>query len=128
MSFWLSEGTMLRCVFGLAPAPLKILPTRRVVACNMPVATIVDNIPIVNITPFAMCVSPANPELIAAKIASLGAVESIPCLPVTVTPWIPGNPTVMAGSIPMINMDSMLMCMWAGIIKPIAPGQTVANA
>ena len=71
MSQWLTMGTTLQCMFGMAPAPLVVLPDNRVMACNMPVATIMDNKPIVNITPFVMCISPTNPEVIAVKVASI---------------------------------------------------------
>ena len=128
MSQWLTMGTTLQCMFGMAPAPLVVLPDNRVMACNMPVATIMDNKPIVNITPFVMCISPTNPEVIAVKVASLGAVEMAPCVPATVAPWIPGAPNVMAGSMPAITMESKLMCMWEGLIQPVAPGQATVMA
>jgi len=82
---------MLQCSFGAAPAPFVVLPINRVSACNFPSATIMDNIPIVNITPFGMCQSPSNPTVIAATAAALGVFTPMPCVPVTVAPWTPGE-------------------------------------
>jgi len=89
----------------------------------MPVANIMDNKPFVNITPFIMCKSPLNPAVAAIIAASLGSVTQGPCLPMTEAPWIPGNPLVMTGMMPVINLTSKLMCMYGGMISPMMPGQ-----
>lgn len=48
-------GATLQCSFGAAPSVLNVLPTNRTMVGGVPAATLVDSIPIVNITPFAMC-------------------------------------------------------------------------
>jgi hypothetical protein len=51
----------------------------------------------------------------------------MPCIPVTVSPWQPGTPTVTLGQIPSLDNNCQLMCMWAGVIKVVVPGQFVHN-
>ena len=59
-----------------------------------------DNKPFVNILPFGMCMSLANPMVAAATAAALGALTPMPCIPVTPAPWVPGSPTVLVGGMP----------------------------
>lgn len=108
-------GAMLTCAFGLAPSSLMVLPDNKVVT-SMPIATIADNKPMVNILPFGLCTSPSNPQVAAA----LGS--PMPCVPVVVSPWAPGVPTVLIGGKPALNQSSKLMCSWGGVIQIINPG------
>jgi len=116
-------GAMMACSFGAAPSSLIVLPVNRVFTSNMPAATIMDHIPIVNIPPFAMCSSIANPEVAAATIAALGVLTPMPCIPVTVAPWIPGTEDVLIGNMPSLNNNCTLMCLWAGEITISEAGQ-----
>ena len=90
----------------------------------MPLATIMDNKPMVNIMPFGMCSSMANPTVAAATAAAFGVLTPMPCIPNTTAPWAPGSPTVMIKNIPALNNSSKLMCMWGGVIQVTYPGQT----
>lgn len=115
---------MLQCSFGMAPGVLNVLPVNRVMAGGVPAATIMDNAPILNIAPFAMCQSPSNPVVIAATAAALGVLTPMPCVPATSAPWIPGAaPTVLIGSMPALDANATLVCMWAGMIKVVQPSQ-----
>lgn len=117
-------GAVLQCSFGAAPSVLNVLPANRVLVGNMPVATIMDSAPIVNIAPFAMCQSPANPTVIAATAAALGVFTPMPCIPATSTPWIPGGPpTISLGSAPALDANATAICMWGGVIKVVHAGQ-----
>lgn len=116
-------GATLRCSFGLAPSALNVLPTNRTLVGGLPMANIMDNKPMINIMPFGMCSSMANPSVVAATAAALGVLTPMPCIPATVAPWMPGSPTVLVGNMPALNMQSQLMCMWAGIIQVVQPGQ-----
>jgi len=118
------SGATLQCSFGLAPSSLIVIPQNRVMSGGMPAGNIMDNKPFVNIIPFGMCTSLANPTVAAATSAALGVLTPMPCVPNTVVPWTPGNPTVLLGGNPIINNSSKLMCMWAGVISIVVPGQT----
>lgn len=106
---------MLMCAFGLAPSSLMVLPDNKVVT-TMPIATIADSKPMVNILPFGMCTAPSNP-LVAAALGS-----PVPCIPVTAAPWTPGAPTVLIGGKPALNQNSKLLCNWGGVIQITNPG------
>lgn len=114
---------MLKCSFGVAPGTLMVLPANRVMGMT-PAANIMDNKPMVNILPFGMCQSMANPMVAAATAAALGVLTPMPCIPVTVAPWIVGAPTVLIGNMPALNNSSKLMCNWGGIIEITNAGQT----
>ncbi|WP_298680860.1 DUF4280 domain-containing protein [uncultured Magnetospirillum sp.] len=100
-----------------------VLPTNCVMAGGPAAANIMDNKPMVNILPFAMCSSPANPMVAAATAAALGVLTPMPCIPATAAPWAPGSPTVMIAKMPALNNSSMLMCSYGGVIQVSAPGQ-----
>jgi len=115
-------GATIACTFGVAPATL--IPTPgTVTATEMPAATIMDFAPMENIPTFAMCMSPANPEVAAATSAAQGVLTPMPCVPVTVAPWSPGSATVTIGEIPALTDDSTCTCAWGGMISIGSAGQ-----
>lgn len=116
-------GATLMCTMGMAPSSLVVLPTNQVMTDEVPDANIMDNIPLVNIMPFGMCMSPANPMVAAATAAAMGVLTPMPCIPATVAPWVPGAPTVLLANMPTLDDTSTLMCMWAGVISIIMPGE-----
>lgn len=116
-------GAQMMCTFGLAPSNLIVLPRTIAITSNMPAAHIMDHKPIVNIPPFGMCTSLANPAVAAATAAALGVLTPMPCVPVTPSPWVPGSPTVILDNFPALNNTSKLMCTWAGVISFVTPGQ-----
>ncbi|KEO83287.1 DUF4280 domain-containing protein [Tumebacillus flagellatus] len=115
-------GAQLQCSFGTAPANLMVLPNNKCLT-SQPLATIMDNKPFVNILPFAMCQSMANPAVASATAAAMGALTPMPCTPMTAAPWAPGSPTVMIGNMPALNNSSKLMCSFGGVIQLTNPGQ-----
>lgn len=117
----------MQCTFGAAPSILNVLPTNRVME-GTPGANIMDFIPILNIAPFGMCSAPTNPSVIATTAAALGVPTPAPCIPVTVLPWVAGNPTVLLANFPILTDDSQLMCTWGGVITIKQAGQTVVQA
>lgn len=116
-------GAQLKCSFGVVPSALVVLPTNRVVT-QTPDANIMDHVPLVNIMPFGMCQSAANPMVAAATAAALGVLTPMPCIPVTPAPWAPGCATVMIANMPALNNSSKLNCAWGGIIEIIFAGQS----
>lgn len=115
-------GALMQCSFGVAPAPLAVLPAKCVMT-GAPAATIMDNVPMLNIPTFGMCSSMSNPMVSAATAAALGVLVPMPCIPATVAPWVPGSPTVLIGNMPALNNSSKLNCMWGGMIQIAFPGQ-----
>ncbi|WP_245537428.1 DUF4280 domain-containing protein [Thiocystis violascens] len=119
------SGAMLQCSFGVAPSSLVVLPVNKTMTGNMPAANIMDNKPMVNILPFGMCSSLANPTVASATAAALGVLTPMPCVPSTPAPWAPGAPTVLLGNLPALDDTSKLMCLWGGVISVIYPGQVL---
>lgn len=118
---------MTKCSMGMAPGTLMVLPLNMVMCGNQPAANIMDFIPMVNIMPFGMCQSPANPTVASATAAALGVLTPMPCIPVTAAPWAPGSPKVMLANFPALNDTSKCMCTWTGVIEITNPGQTTTD-
>ncbi len=116
------NGQMM-CSFGLAPSNLMVLPVRFILTSNKFAANIMDHTPMVNIMPFGMCTSIANPVVASATSAALGVLTPMPCIPNTTTPWAPGSPMVKVDNQPALNNTSTLACAWGGVITFITPGQ-----
>jgi hypothetical protein len=116
-----SMGATLQCTFGLAPSTLVVLPANKVLAEGPPAANIMDHKPMVNILPFGMCNSPANPMVAAATAAALGVLTPMPCIPATAAPWAPGAPTVLIAQMPALDNVSKCMCNWGGVIAIVNP-------
>ncbi|MCF6189815.1 MAG: DUF4280 domain-containing protein [Cocleimonas sp.] len=124
MGMQVCNGASLMCSFGAAPSSLVVLPLNRVMSGNQPAANIMDHKPMVNIMPFGMCTSLANPTVASATSAAMGVLTPMPCIPATSSPWIVGSPSIMLGNQPSLNNTCKLMCNWAGSISVVMPGQT----
>lgn len=118
----IGELSLIQCSFGVAPTPLIVLPDRTVMAEGMLMGNITDMLPIVNIPTFGECISLANPEVLSATIAAEGVLTPMPCIPVTVDPWISEAFTVIATEGPALDQTSIVMCIWAGVIHVDEPG------
>ncbi len=123
MAFQVVNTAQLMCTQGMAPSALVVLPINRVMSGNQPAANIMDHKPMLNILPFGMCISPANPTVASATAAAMGVLTPMPCIPNTPAPWIPGSPTVLIANQPAVNNNCKLMCVWAGQISVVMPGQ-----
>lgn len=117
-------GANLQCSFGAAPSTLVVLPTNMVNTEMKPAANIMDYKPIVNIPPFGMCSSLANPAVASATAAAFGVLTPQPCVPNIVAPWAPGSPQVLIKNMPALNNSSKCMCLWAGVISITNAGGT----
>jgi hypothetical protein len=120
-------GATMMCTFGVAPSSLVVLPINRVMTNQVPDANIMDHIPMVNIMPFGMCMSPSNPTVAAATAAALGVLTPMPCIPNTPAPWVAGAPTVLLGNQPTLDNVSQLMCIWGGVITFTYPGEVTVE-
>ncbi len=116
------QGTLLKCGFGNMPAPIMVLPDRKVNSM-LPVAVKSDHIPLLNILPFGMCSNPANPMVAAATAAALGVLTPVPCIPCTAQDWTGVCAKVKVKGQEAINMDSRLNCLYGGSIQAAAPVQ-----
>ena len=121
------NGAQLMCAMGAAPSALVVLPTAQTMGVSNPAACIQDNKPMVNIPPFGMCMSMANPQVAAATAAALGVLTPMPCLPNIPGPWLPGSPTVLIGGQPALNNSSKAICAFGGSISVLMPGQFTVN-
>ncbi len=117
-------GAMMTCTFGAAPSTLTVLPANRVMAENKPMANILDSKPVVNIAPFGVCMSIANPITAAQTSAAFGVLTPGACVPVTAAPWTPGSPMVHVGGAPALNNASTCACAYGGVITISNPGAT----
>lgn len=122
MSMLVCSGAMMQCSFGAAPGSLTVLPLNRVMS-GAPSANIMDHVPMMNIPPFGVCSSLANPTVAAATAAALGVLTPMPCIPATAAPWAPGSSTALIANMPALNNSSKLMCNWGGVIQIAMPGQ-----
>ena len=123
MSQQVTMGAMMLCTFGTGPSTLVVAPVNKMLAGNVPAANIMDSKPFVNIPPFIMCLSLANPAVASATTAALGVLTPMPCTPMTAAPWAPGSPAVLIGNMPALNNTSKCMCSFGGLISITVPGQ-----
>jgi hypothetical protein len=128
MGIAVASGAMMTCSFGAAPGTLTVLPAGRVNADGVPMANIMDHKPNVNIAPFGMCMSMANPQVSAATAAAQGVLTPQPCIPMTQTPWTPGSPMVLVAGQPALNNSCTCNCLWAGVITISNPGARTVMA
>ncbi|GEA85067.1 MAG: DUF4280 domain-containing protein [Cellulomonas sp.] len=116
-----TSTALTMCSFGLAPASLNVLPTSGVLIEGKPAATITDSAPMVNVPPFGMCTSLANPTVAAATAAALGVLTPMPCIPAT-TPWVNGATQTVIGGRPALTLGAQCMCAYGGVIQILNPG------
>jgi hypothetical protein len=110
---------------GMAPSVFTAtaLPGLPQTLGTMPAATIMEFQPMLNIMPFAMCQSPANPMVAAATAAAMGVLTPMPCIPNVVAPWAPPSDCATGNGIPLATAQSTCMCAWAGTISVQMPTQ-----
>lgn len=127
MAVVVTSGAMTLCTFGAAPGTLNIV-LAGITAGPAPVATVTDVVPFVNIAPFAMCTSLANPAVATATAAALGVLTPMPCTPLIPAPWAPGSPTVQSQGRPTLTNLSTCQCAYGGLITITVPGQVTVLA
>jgi hypothetical protein len=123
MAKQVTNGAMLQCDQGAAPGTLTVLPVKMVDAGTQPAANIMDFIPMMNIKPFGMCKTQANPQVAAATAAAQGVLTPMPCIPVTIAPWSPGSSKIQIKGMAALLDSDTCKCMWAGTISIKQPGQ-----
>jgi hypothetical protein len=121
------NGATMKCNQGTSPSTLTILPTNQSSGEDQWAGTIDDHIPMVNVAPFGMCQTVANPQVAAATSAAMGALTPQPCIPVLPSPWAPGASIVTIQSIKALSADSKCTCAWTGTIEFSDPGESVVD-
>lgn len=116
-------GAMMTCSFGMAPSSLIVNPSRTCFLSNMQRGNIMDFTPMVNIMPFGMCSSMANPTVAAATSAAMGVLTPMPCIPAITAPWMPGKMQVLVQGQPALTRTCQNLCMWGGQITFTTDGQ-----
>lgn len=108
----IQDGASTACIFGTARGTLKVSGLPRP-------ACIADCRPYVNIAPFGMCRSMANPMVSAGTMAAQGVMTPAPCIPVIPGAWTPDVGFELVGTppLPSIGRSSVLMCQWGGLIS-----------
>jgi Domain of unknown function (DUF4280) len=127
MALQVCYGASLQCSFGTSSSSLVVEPVHHASASQNPAANVDDCQPLINIMPFALCTSLANPTVAAATAAAMGALTPMPCIPVTPSPWSPGSIKVQLGGAAALEASSTLTCNWGGVIQITAAGQTKAS-
>ena len=112
---------VLKCSFGTATSVFQVAPHQQTSGARQPMATIQDYKTNQNIKPFALCTSPANPQVASKKAPQ-------PCVPIVTAPWAPGSPAVNIDRQPVLTADSTCLCQWGGTIQITAAGQETVNA
>ena len=120
-------GASLQCSFGASPSTFVVTPEKGVKGTQLPIANIMDNVPMKNVMSFVMCSSLANPTVATATTAALGVLTPMPCVPVIAAPWAPGHPKAMIKKMPVLNATSKCTCNWGGVIQVVVPGQVKAK-
>ena len=110
------------CSFGQNPSSFTATGAARIRAGKKPIGIISDGSAGVNIRPFGLCSSMANPQVAAATTAAMGVLTPQPCIPQTKS-WIPMQGKVIVGGKPCLTPDCKCMCAYGGVITVQSPGQ-----
>lgn len=116
-------GAVLMCPFGTSTSVLNVTSQTKVLVEGKPQATIKDTKGFVNIPPFGMCTSMANPQVASATAAALGVLTPQPCTPTAAGAWTVTQSKVMSGGVPCLCNNSVLSCsLGQGVITITNPG------
>jgi hypothetical protein len=119
-----ASGAKLECSQGLSQSSLNV-PFSSMDAGPVAAATVMDHIPLLNIAPFGMCKTQANPMVAAATAAAAGVLTPQPCIPVVLAPWAPGCPTMTISDHNALTADSQCTCLWTGQISITDPASDI---
>lgn len=125
MAKLVADGATIHCSMGSSPSSLRVV--RPFSVDEHALATVADHAPAVNIMPFGMCRSTANPQVITATAAAQGVLTPQPCVPATSAPWSGGSPHVTIADQAAITESSTCSCQWAGTVSVASAGNTRAS-
>lgn len=116
------ELAMIKCLYGVSPSSLTVLPDRTVMAEGMLMGNITDCISLANIMTFDECLTVENPEVEVATDAASGVLCPMPCIPVIDSTWVSEALTVIVTEGSALDQTSIVMCTWTGVITVDEPG------
>ena len=128
MPNYVCNGAKMSCSFGSSSCSLNVLPTKRIQMEGNEAASIMDYAPMVNISGFGQCSSLVNPVVAAATAKNLGVLEPQVCIPVVVSPWMPGKPDALMANQPALMDFCINTCAYFGIITITDAGQTSVSS
>ena len=116
-------GAKLECNQATAPSNLVVLPVHREMLTSQLKANIGDAKPFVNVLPFGLCKSMANPAVAAATSANRGTLTPMPCTPAC-SMWIGGKTDILLDGMPMLMVGDITPCpLGVGKIEVMDSGQ-----
>ncbi len=130
MGFQVVKTAMIECSKSFPPkVPGTLLVIRPLVtAGGLDAATVMDFAPMMNIASFGMCSAKANPTVIAATAAAMGASVPGACIPMITGPWSPGAKKVKVMKLAALDDASTCKCAYDGAtIKVVSAGQTIVK-
>lgn len=116
-------GATLSCSQGDQTSKLTMPASHGVFVKEKAQMNVMDYKPMVNIQPFGLCQTTANPAVAAATAANFGILTPMPCTPVVTMPWINGKDDQLIENFPALTNQSINMCLYSGTIKVDDDGQ-----
>ena len=120
-----------QCSFSTGPAPMGGIPVpgASVIIEGKPALTLMDQVPMFNIMPMVMCLSPLNPMGMGLKPPAVPIPTA--CIPIPVSPWLPPGPPIKPVTVngkPILLSGSTCQCVWGGTIQIAMPGTFFSQA
>lgn len=106
-------GSLLSCSEGEIPVAFETQASSPILIDGLAIGQIVDNIPGANIGMFGIC-----------RRLSEESLFPVPCSYMPASIWIPGDPTVIIGGVPVLSAPNQLICAVGGVINLDFTGQT----
>jgi len=127
MGQMVNTGASLSCSLGTSMSTFKATASPFVLVGGKTVGNITDVGSVINISPFGLCSSLANPAVAAATAAALGVLTPQPCVPQP-TMWTTGAATILVGGKPCLTQECQCQCAFGGTMSVVDPGQKTVIA
>ena len=104
MACHVDDGALASCQYGNKPTPIHA-------SGHVPIATVSDIAPFVNIRPFGLCRCPNNPAFALLHVP-------VPCVPIISKQWKVANlHRVWVRGVRALDAKSSVQCVWNGRIQ-----------